>query len=50
LPRTLRRGVRRIRRTSAQLRDLATTVGLSVLHESGAGTDNDEFVFAKVRR
>ena len=49
LPRTWRRGVRRIRRPMASIRDSAVSTGLSVLLERGAGTDDTEFVFGKAR-
>ena len=47
LPRTWRRGVRRIRRGMASIRDSAASAGLSVLLERGAGTYDTELVFGK---
>lgn len=47
LPRTKQRGVRRIRRTVAEIRALAQTCGLEGVHEHGAGTFDTEFVFCR---
>jgi cyclopropane fatty-acyl-phospholipid synthase-like methyltransferase len=47
LPRTYRRGVRRIRRRPADLHGLAKAVGLRVVAERGLGTADHELVLLK---
>jgi SAM-dependent methyltransferase len=47
LPRTYRRGVRRIRRRAADLEALATSCGMTLAAERGSGTEDHEFLFAK---
>jgi hypothetical protein len=47
LPRLWRRGARRIRRTSEQVRKLAASCGLGLVHEEGAGTADSVFVFRR---
>jgi trans-aconitate methyltransferase len=48
LPRTWRRGVRRIRRSRRNIVSLAEWYDLSVVAERGARTEDHEFVFTKV--
>ncbi|HTE47405.1 MAG TPA: class I SAM-dependent methyltransferase [Gemmatimonadaceae bacterium] len=47
LPRTKQRGVRRIRRTAAEIQELARASGLECMDERGAGTFDTEFVFQR---
>ncbi|HEY5060352.1 MAG TPA: class I SAM-dependent methyltransferase, partial [Gemmatimonadaceae bacterium] len=47
LPRTWRRGVRRIRRSMESIRAAATEAGLALALERGAGTHDTELVFRK---
>lgn len=47
LPRNFRRGVRRIRRTVAEIEALAQSCGLRVAAMRGSGSDDTEFVFTK---
>ncbi|MEP6494708.1 MAG: class I SAM-dependent methyltransferase [bacterium] len=47
LPRTKQRGVRRIRRTTAEVQALARTCGLENVYEHGSGTLDTEFVFRR---
>jgi cyclopropane fatty-acyl-phospholipid synthase-like methyltransferase len=47
LPRTMQRGVRRIRRSPDDIRMLATESGFSVLSESGAGTSDTVFLLRR---
>jgi SAM-dependent methyltransferase len=47
LPRTWRRGVRRIRRSREEIVRLAVARGLSLADERGAGTEDHEFVFVR---
>ena len=49
LPRTKQRGVRRIRRTTAEVQALACACGLEGAYEHGAGTFDTEFVFRRSR-
>jgi cyclopropane fatty-acyl-phospholipid synthase-like methyltransferase len=44
LPRTMKRGVRRIRRDADDVRRLASTSGFEILHEAGAGTADTVFL------
>jgi cyclopropane fatty-acyl-phospholipid synthase-like methyltransferase len=48
LPRTWRRGVRRIRRSRGQIVECASANGLTLAAERGAGTADHEFVFVAV--
>jgi SAM-dependent methyltransferase len=47
LPRTSRRGVRRIRRTAPQIIDLAARCGLELLQDHGRGSLDHEFLFRR---
>ena len=47
LPRTMQRGVRRIRRSPAQVRSLAASAGFRILSESGAGTEETVFLLKR---
>lgn len=47
LPRTMQRGVRRIRRSPAEIRALVAASGFSVLSESGAGTTETVFLLRR---
>lgn len=44
LPRTMKRGVRRIRRPAAAIRELASATGFSTIRESGTGTTETVFL------
>lgn len=44
LPRTMQRGVRRIRRDAADIRRLAATTGFAMLYEAAAGTADTTFL------
>jgi cyclopropane fatty-acyl-phospholipid synthase-like methyltransferase len=47
LPTTMRRGVRRIRRTVAEIERLATSCGLRTVSQSGEGSTDTAFVFVR---
>jgi hypothetical protein len=49
LPRTYRRGVRRIRRRAAEIVALAARHGLTLIEDRGRGSHDDEFIFRKER-
>jgi SAM-dependent methyltransferase len=50
LPRTYRRGVRRIRRHPSQILAAAENAGLALMTERGGGTEDHEFLFRRTPR